>query len=113
MITVIIPALNEAATIAGVVSKAKKYPQVNEVIVVDDASIDETARLAKDAGAIVITSNEMGKGISMRDGLQHASNDIVAFIDADIPSYPDDLIEIITKPLLHDEADFVKSFFDR
>lgn len=53
MITVIIPALNEEGTIAQVVKLAKSSPQVTEVIVVDDKTIEE----AKKEGATVITSN--------------------------------------------------------
>lgn len=50
-ITVIIPALNEEATIGNVVRFARASPQVSEVIVVDDRSIDATVKEASDAGA--------------------------------------------------------------
>lgn len=113
MITVIIPALNEDATIGQVVAKAWQNASVTEVLVVDDKSTDDTVALAKAAGAKVITSTRLGKGASMRDGLMISQNDIIVFIDADIPTYPDDLIEILAKPLIENEADFVKSYFDR
>jgi HAD superfamily phosphoserine phosphatase-like hydrolase len=113
MITVIIPALNEEATVAQVVSIAFSTPGVNEVIVVDDKSMDNTIMEARKAGAKVITSTKLGKGTSMMDGIHVAKNEVVAFLDADIVSYCQDVVGLLTSPILTGEADFVKSFFDR
>ncbi len=113
MITVIIPALNEAETIDKVVAFAKAVPDVSEVIVVDDKSFDNTVVISKNAGAKIITSTKLGKGASMKDGLLCAANEIVVFLDADIDPYPPETIENLTAPLLNDEADFVKACFGR
>ncbi|MFT3936076.1 MAG: HAD-IB family phosphatase [Chitinophagaceae bacterium] len=113
MITVIIPALNEEKTIAFVVNLAKKSSNVSEVIVIDDKSMDSTVDIAKKEGATVVTSTKLGKGISMKEGIMLAKNDIIAFLDADIMTYPDDVIDLLTKDLIADKADFVKSFFTR
>src|SRR5207249_6651878 len=69
MVSVIIPVLNEAPTIASVVAFAWRSPRVSEVIVVDDGSIDATPDLARAAGARVVTSTMLGKGGSMEDGV--------------------------------------------
>ena len=69
MITVIIPALNEEATVGSVVRLAKNSPNVSEVIVVDDKSMDNTIEEARREGASVITSTKLGKGTSMKDGV--------------------------------------------
>lgn len=79
MITVIIPTLNEEENIASVVNFAKAQPNVSEVIVVDDKSLDKTVSIALDNGAKVITSTKLGKGASMKDGVLCANNQIVAF----------------------------------
>jgi glucosyl-3-phosphoglycerate synthase len=113
MLSVIIPALNEEKTIANVVGFCLQNPLVNEVIVVDDTSEDDTARLAAEAGAKVIISAQRGKGISMKEGIQAASNDVLVFLDGDIHPYPDETIALLTAPLLEDEADFVKGTFAR
>lgn len=113
MISVIIPALNEEATIAHVVSVAQKSMQVHEVIVVDDNSSDATVERAKAAGATVITSTKLGKGTSMKDGVLYASAPFLVFLDADITTYPEDVVDLLAAPLLKDEADFVKSYFTR
>ena len=113
MITVIIPALNEEKTIGHVVRQAISSRNVSEVLVVYDKSLDNTVSEARKEGAIVITSTKLGKGASMKDGVLVAKNNIIAFLDADIITYPDDVIELLTEPLINDKADFVKSYFNR
>jgi glucosyl-3-phosphoglycerate synthase len=113
MVSVIIPALNEAKTIRKVIQQAKRNDWVTEIIVVDDQSQDHTVREARKENVRIITSTELGKGHSMREGLMVATNEIIVFLDADIPNYSEDIIEKLTRPLLEDQADFVKSYFDR
>lgn len=113
MITVIIPALNEEKTIGHVVRLAKNSPNVTEVIVVDDKSMDNTIAEARKEGASVITSTKLGKGASMKDGVLVGKNEILVFLDADIITYPDDIIELLTTPILNGNADFIKSYFTR
>jgi phosphoserine phosphatase SerB len=113
MITVIIPALNEAQTIAQVVTFCFKSRHVSEVIVVDDNSADQTVRLAAEAGARVLVSKKMGKGFSMKEGILEATNELILFLDGDINPYPDLTIENLSLPILEDRADFVKGSFVR
>ncbi len=113
MITVIIPALNEEKTVAWVVHLAKNSPHVTEVIVVDDKSMDNTVAAARQAGATVITSTKLGKGASMKDGLLYAKNECLVFVDADITTYPQDIVALLTKPIIEQKADFVKAYFSR
>lgn len=113
MITVIIPALNEEKTVAWVVNLAKSSANVSEVIVVDDKSMDDTVNQARQAGATVITSTKLGKGASMKDGLLYARNEYLVFLDADITTYPQDIVTLLTAPLLEQKADFVKAYFSR
>jgi glucosyl-3-phosphoglycerate synthase len=113
MITVIIPALNEEKTIRKVIQQAKRNEMVNEIIVVDDLSVDNTVSEARKEDVKVITSTHIGKGDSMREGLMMASNEILVFLEADIPDFPVDIVEKLTEPLIRDEADFVKSYYER
>lgn len=113
MITVIIPTLNEEEHIANVISFAKKQPNVTEVIVVDDKSLDRTVHIAQQNGARVITSTKLGKGASMKDGILCSSNEIIAFLDGDIDPYPHYTVKLLTDPILKGEAEFVKSSFSR
>jgi len=113
MVTVIIPALNEEKTIRQVIRQARRNPQVNEVIVVDDMSSDNTIAEAKKEDARVITSTHVGKGDSMREGMLMASNEIIVFLEPDTPTYEEDIVGKMTAPLIRDEADFVKSYYER
>ncbi len=113
MISVIIPALNEARTIGYVVERVLHAANVTEVIVVDDGSIDGTADIAARAGAKVVTSRMLGKGASMEDGCRCATNEYLVFLDGDLDHFCDDLIARISAPLTQDQADLVKARFSR
>lgn len=113
MISVIIPALNEEKTIGEVIQLIRKSNLVSEIIVVDDKSIDNTVEVSLNAGAKVITGTKLGKGASMKDGLLIAKNGIIIFLDADITSYPIDIVKLMSDPLINDNFDFVKSYFTR
>ncbi len=113
-VSVVIPAYNEEPTVAKVVRAAKECDLVDEVIVVDDGSEDNTYEEAKKAGAKVIRHEEnRGKGEAMKTGLKHAEGDIVAFVDADIKNIKPEMIEKMIKPVLKGEADLVKTKFKR
>ncbi len=113
MISVIIPALNESATIASVVAFAYETPGVAEVIVIDDGSIDNTVELARAAGARVLTSTLLGKGASMEDGVWAARGEILVFLDGDLSTMEHDLIRRLVEPIHEGRADFVKARFTR
>jgi len=100
MISVIIPALNEEKTIRKVIHQAKRNNLVSEIIVVDDQSMDNTIAEAKKEDVKIITSTILGKGHSMREGMMMAKNEIIVFLDADIPNYNEDIIEKLAEPLI-------------
>lgn len=111
--TVVIPALNEAARIVSVVLHVLADPATAEVIVIDDSSIDDTARLAREAGAKVITSTMLGKGASMRDGVGAARCDLIVYLDGDLAGLHPNIVTDLCRPLMRGEADFVKARFGR
>jgi glucosyl-3-phosphoglycerate synthase len=112
-VSVVIPVLNEARTIAPLVQLCLADPGVTEVIVVDDGSIDGTPEVAKRAGAKVITSSLLGKGASMEDGVAAARGDVILFLDGDLTEVCDDLVERMTSAIETGEADLVKARFTR
>ena len=112
-VTVVIPVLNESARVASVVKLALRSRRVGEVIVVDDGSVDDTPELAKAAGARVFTSSFLGKGASMEEGLIEARHDTLLYLDGDLAGLNDDLVDLMTSPVLKGEADFAKARFSR
>ncbi len=83
-LSIVIPAKNEGGAIGAVVSKAREQYVDAEIIVVDDGSSDDTAAVAANAGATVISHPEsLGNGAAVKSGARAASGDIIAFMDGD------------------------------
>lgn len=109
LIKVIIPAYNEADSIALVIHDIPKI--VDEVIVVSNGSTDATETNAKNAGATVLTELNKGYGYACLKGMDHIAKqlikpDIVVFLDGDYSDYPEELTKIV-KPILTENKDLV------
>ena len=104
--SVIIPALNEAGNIAGLVREALAQP-IERVIVVDNGSTDDTAQLAHQAGAQVVSEQRRGYGYACAAGVAAAGkDDILVFLDGDYSSLPGEMMRLV-EPVRADEADLV------
>ena len=91
-LTVIIPAKNESASIAGLVRQLVAMDPVAQVIVVDDGSDDGTGALAQDAGARVVRHEKSrGNGAAIKSGARAAETDWLVFMDADGQHRPEDI----------------------
>jgi glycosyltransferase involved in cell wall biosynthesis len=108
-IKVIIPAYNEADSIAQVIYELPE--SVSEVIVVNNNSSDETAQTAENAGATVLSEKNMGYGYACLCGMNYVAQqsnipDIIVFIDGDYSDYPEDLTKVV-QPIIDQDIDFV------
>ncbi len=108
-IKVIIPAFNEADSIAKVVQELPEA--VSEIIVVNNDSTDETERNARNAGATVLTEKKRGYGYACLCGMDYVARqskvpDIIVFIDGDYSDYPEELSRVVA-PILNNGYDFV------
>lgn len=107
-VVLVIPAYNEERFIGSVVLKLLQYPV--SVIVVDDGSSDETARIAKMAGAKVLQHlTNLGKGQALSTGFREARSmnpDAIVIIDGDGQHMPEQL-PVLLQPVLTGEADIV------
>jgi len=104
-ISVIIPAYNEEDLIYETVTSVKTVPRVNQVIVVDDGSKDNTATEVKRADAELVKLNKnMGKGFAMNKGYLLAKEKIIAFLDADLGSSSTNL-STLAYPVMENKFD--------
>jgi|TARA_R110000737_G_scaffold352978_2_gene401496 glycosyltransferase involved in cell wall biosynthesis len=108
-IKVIIPAFNEADSIAHVINELPKT--VSEIIVVNNNSIDDTVINAEKAGATVLTEKRKGYGYACLCGLDYIAKkskapNIIVFIDGDYSDYPEEL-DTVVAPILERNLDFV------
>ena len=109
LVNVIIPAFNEEHAIAKVVQETPD--EVNEVIVVNNASTDTTSQKAKSAGATVLDESKSGYGYACLKALEYCNQkehppQIIVFLDGDNSDYPDEM-EKLVQPVLNNEADLV------
>lgn len=110
-ISVIIPVYNEQDTILKVVKKVKSVNVDKEIIIVDDASTDETptrlALLQDDPTIKIFThAQNKGRGTAIRTGLDHAQGEIIIFQDADLELDPSNYPKLIA-PILEGETEVV------
>jgi glucosyl-3-phosphoglycerate synthase len=126
-ISVVIPARNEQRTVGGVVgsvahSLMSTVPLVDELIVMDSDSTDETAAVAARAGAVVHRTSEVmpstgsfpGKGEALWKSLLVSKGDLVVFVDADLTRWGPHFVSGLVGPLLADEqVELVKGFYTR
>src|SRR5262245_11654705 len=108
MISIVVPAFDEAGSIGGTVTAIRGMIEANaisgaEIVVVDDGSRDATARIAQDAGAVVVRRpHNLGYGSALKAGIEQSTYDTIVIIDADL-TYPVDAIPTLL-------SEFAKGF---
>ncbi|MER7395509.1 glucosyl-3-phosphoglycerate synthase [Streptomyces sp. NPDC000151] len=127
-VSVVLPALDEEATVGTIVEIIRRdlmsaaVPLVDELVVVDSGSTDRTAEVAAAAGARVVHRDAIlprlatvpGKGEVLWRSLLATSGDIVCFVDADLREFSADFVSGIVGPLLTEpRVQFVKAMYDR
>ncbi len=97
-LTIIIPAFNEEATIQRVISKIRSLADhflFDSIIIVDDGSTDDTARLAEEAGARVIRhGRNKGYGAAIKTGISLAKTEYILTMDADDQHNPENILSL-------------------
>ncbi len=111
-IDVIIPAYNEEESIANVLADIPK-DLVREIIVCNNASTDNTAQRAREAGGIVLDQPKKGYGSACLKGIEYLKNkdpenqpDIVVFLDGDYSDHPEEMFQLV-RPIIEENIDLV------
>jgi glycosyltransferase involved in cell wall biosynthesis len=109
----VIPAYNEAATVGEVVEVALQSDLIDEVLVVDNASTDDTAAAAAKAGARVETCTVPGKGQAMASGVAATGAPVIVFLDADLVGLVPGHVDRLADTVLSGRAAMACGLFDR
>jgi len=126
-VSVVLPALNEEATVGRIVARIRRdvvdrAALVDELVVMDSGSTDDTMRVARDAGATVVRREDVLPGIPVRPGkgevlwrsLAATTGDVVVFVDSDLSDFTSTFVTGLLGPLLTDPSvQFVKATYDR
>ncbi|HEX6310656.1 MAG TPA: glucosyl-3-phosphoglycerate synthase [Acidimicrobiia bacterium] len=126
-ISVCLPARDEEATVGTIVGAIRRdlmarEALVDEVLVIDDGSVDATARVAQHAGARVCSADSVlpalpagsGKGNALWKSLFVSEGDILCFLDADVRNFEPRFVARLVEPLLlRPQVGMVKSFYRR
>ena len=105
-IAVLIPCYNEELTIANVIDDCKKYLSQADVYVCDNNSTDNTAKIAKESGAIVMYEPRQGKGNAVRKMFREIEADCYVLIDGD-STYPLNYVADMCDMVLQKNIDMV------
>lgn len=111
-ISIVIPALNEEKTIAKIINEFTKSKYVSEIIVVDNNSSDNTAKISKENNAKVVFCKDIGFGYALKKGILKASNRLIFKIDADIRNPNKEWVENLYNNMILEESSLVKTYWD-
>ncbi len=125
-VSVVLPALDEEPTVGEIIAGVRRLADgtglVDEVVVIDSGSVDQTAKVAVDAGADVHHRDDIlpevgsyaGKGEVLWKALHVTTGDILVYIDADLTDFGEHYVTGLLGPLLNDDSVLmVKAFYDR
>jgi glycosyltransferase involved in cell wall biosynthesis len=116
---VILPARNEAETVARCVETVQKSQYKPEILVVDGNSSDRTRAEAKSAGATVVRQSRHlfpAKGVAMKDGVKEALDrgaDCIMFLDADISNLTTKWVDLLAEPVMEKACDMSRGYYQR
>jgi dolichol-phosphate hexosyltransferase len=105
-VSLVIPCYNESLGLSHLLPMVPK--SIDEILVVDNNSTDDTAKVAADLGAIVVAAPTQGYGAAYKVGFAAASGQVIVTLDGD-GTYPVDEIERLVGSLKREQLDFISA----
>ena len=105
LVTVLVPAYNEADNIQATIQAIKSTGRVDQIIVINDGSQDQTSAIARETGVEVLDMvKNAGKGGALNHGLKFAKGEIIGLLDGDLGKTATEVEKLLT-PVLDNKAD--------
>ena len=112
-VLIVVPVYNEADRIMDTIKGLKKVQLIDEILVIDDGSTDDTGEIVKKLDVKLITlANNRGKGYAMRKAIKEAKYDYIGFVDGDLGESSSE-VEKLIKPVISNETDFTIAKFPK
>lgn len=114
VVDVVVPVLNEDATLAELLHRLRALPLATHVICVDNGSTDRSLQILRAAPDVELIEHprNLGYGASLRDGIQAGRNELLVIIDADL-EYPPEAIPLVVAALRDAEVVYASRFLDQ
>lgn len=107
----VIPAYNEGDIIASTIEGLKKIKSIDEILVIDDGSTDNTLEVIRNLNvSIIALPNNMGKGFAMKKAIEEKTYDYIAFVDGDLGATSIEIEKLIL-PVILGQVDFTIAKF--
>lgn len=112
-VAAVIAAMNEGGTIADVVGAVSASPLVDDVVLVDGRSTDDTRERAEAAGGRVVSQSDGGKGEAMATGVAATDADVIVFVDGDLTGLQPHHVDRLVRTVSSGAAAMACGLFDR
>ncbi|NMB26664.1 MAG: glycosyltransferase family 2 protein [Tissierellia bacterium] len=112
-VLVVVPVYNEADRIKDTIEGLKKIDLIDEILIINDGSTDNTAKIIEKLGVSIITMvKNQGKGYAMKKAIEEKDYDYIAFVDGDL-GFTSIEVEKLIKPVVLDKVDFTIAKFPK
>lgn len=112
-ISALIPVFNEQKTIANIINTLLKVKEIDEIVIVDDGSTDNTSDIVRELPVRLIQNvNNRGKGAALQNGIENIETDVLLLMDGDLLGLTTEHIHKLLEPVVTKKADMAVGIFN-